>query len=79
MALGIPRYAWAAGQTGYGNVIAFFIHQRQGIREAQRKGEPMQLIQIAYLANLFILAPIAVPTIFRIFPVEQKRFPESPG
>ena len=39
----------------------------------------MQVIQVAYSANLVLLVPIAVPTVFRLFPTDQSRFEESQG
>jgi hypothetical protein len=39
----------------------------------------MQIIQVAYLANIALLVPIAIPTVFRFFPTDQARFEESPG
>ena len=39
----------------------------------------MQVIQAAYSANLVLLVPIAVPTIFRLFATDQSRFEESQG
>ncbi|MFM2005723.1 MAG: hypothetical protein RLZZ09_1378, partial [Pseudomonadota bacterium] len=39
----------------------------------------MQALTFAYWANIVILAPIAVPTIFRIFPTDEGRMEESSG
>jgi hypothetical protein len=39
----------------------------------------MQPIVFAYIANIVILVPIAVPTVFRSFPTDQGRFVESAG
>ena len=36
-------------------------------------------LYFAYWANIAILTPIAVPTIFRMFPADQARFVESAG
>ena len=34
---------------------------------------------IPYVANVVILVPIALPTVFRLFPTDQSRFTESEG
>jgi hypothetical protein len=39
----------------------------------------MQPLQFAYAVNVAVLAPIAVPTVFRLFPTDQGRFAESQG
>lgn len=39
----------------------------------------MTALQLAYLANIAILLPIAVPTLLRIYRTEQGLFPESAG
>ncbi len=39
----------------------------------------MQVLTFAYWANIVILVPIAVPTIFRIFPTDEGRMDESQG
>ena len=39
----------------------------------------MQVLTFAYWANIVILVPIAVPTIFRIFPTDEGRMEESRG
>lgn len=39
----------------------------------------MRALQFAYWANIAILTPIAVPTVFRLFPTDQARFTESAG
>jgi hypothetical protein len=39
----------------------------------------MQPAVFAYVANIVILIPIAVPTVFRLFPTDQGRFQESAG
>jgi hypothetical protein len=39
----------------------------------------MQVLRFAYWANIVILVPIAVPTIFRIFPTDEGRMEESRG
>ena len=39
----------------------------------------MALIKLAYLANIIILVPIAVPTLLRLYDTAQGRFAESAG
>lgn len=39
----------------------------------------MQMIHIAYLANIVILGPIGISTVFRLFPTDSGRFEESAG
>jgi hypothetical protein len=39
----------------------------------------MHALQLAYCANIVLLVPIAVPTVFRLFPTDQGRFQESQG
>ena len=39
----------------------------------------MHALHFTYWANIAILAPIAVPTVFRLFPTDQARFAESAG
>lgn len=39
----------------------------------------MTAIQIAYLANIALLLPIAVPTMLRLYHTDQAKFPESAG
>ncbi len=39
----------------------------------------MTVIQIAYLANIALLLPIAVPTMLRLYRTDQAKFPESAG
>jgi hypothetical protein len=39
----------------------------------------MMSVKLAYLLNILILLPIAVPTVFRIFPTDQNCFIESEG
>jgi hypothetical protein len=39
----------------------------------------MSPLQLAYCANILILAPIALPTLLGIFPTDQHKFPHSPG
>ena len=39
----------------------------------------MQLLQVAYWINIVVLVPIAIPTVFRLFPRDQHRFEESAG
>jgi hypothetical protein len=39
----------------------------------------MQPLTFAYWANIAILAPIAAPTVFRLFPTDQPGFAESGG
>lgn len=39
----------------------------------------MQVLTFAYWANIVILVPIAVATIFRIFPTDEGRMEESQG
>jgi hypothetical protein len=36
-------------------------------------------IRIAYIANILILVPIAIPTLFKLFPTDQSRFENSAG
>lgn len=37
------------------------------------------MLRIAYALNILILLPIAIPTLFRLFPTDQNRFSESEG
>jgi hypothetical protein len=39
----------------------------------------MQPVTFAYIANIVMLGPIAVLTVFRIYPTDQGRFTESAG
>jgi hypothetical protein len=39
----------------------------------------MALIKLAYLANVVILLPIAIPTLLRVYDTAQGRFAESAG
>lgn len=39
----------------------------------------MQPLAYAYLANVLLLVPVAVPTLFRLLPLDQGRFAESAG
>jgi hypothetical protein len=39
----------------------------------------MQPILLAYWVNIVVLVPIAVGTVFRLFPTDQARFEESAG
>lgn len=39
----------------------------------------MNSLQAAYLANILVLLPVAVPTLLRLFPTEEGRFVESAG
>jgi len=39
----------------------------------------MVALKIAYLINVLVLIPIALPTVFRLFPTDQARFEESGG
>jgi hypothetical protein len=39
----------------------------------------MSALRLAYVANIVILVPIAVPTVFRLFPTDQGAFVESAG
>ena len=39
----------------------------------------MTLLHLAYWANILILTPIAIPTIFKLFPTDQACFEESAG
>lgn len=39
----------------------------------------MMLLKLAYTLNIIMLLPIAVPTIFRLFPTDQNSFAESEG
>ena len=39
----------------------------------------MQALYFAYGFNIISLLPIAVPTVFRLFPTDQARFEESAG
>ena len=36
-------------------------------------------LRIAYWANVVILVPVGISTVFRLFPTDEGRFPESPG
>jgi hypothetical protein len=37
----------------------------------------MMPLKLAYVANILILVPIGVPTVFRLLPIDQGRFAES--
>ncbi len=39
----------------------------------------MEPVHIAYIINIVILVPIGLSTVFRFFPTDEGRFPESPG
>lgn len=39
----------------------------------------MTALQLAYTFNIAVLVPIALPTLLRLFPTDQKRFKESAG
>jgi len=39
----------------------------------------MQPIMVAYIANIVILGPIGLATVFRFFPTDEGRFSESAG
>ena len=39
----------------------------------------MSLLYFAYWANIALLVPIAMPTVFRLLPTDQARFEESAG
>lgn len=39
----------------------------------------MQALRFAYWADIAIPVPIAVRTVFRLFPTDQERFEESAG
>jgi hypothetical protein len=39
----------------------------------------MKQIRLAYVANILILLPIAIPTVFRLFPTDAGSFTESVG
>lgn len=39
----------------------------------------MTALHFAYIANLVILLPVAVPTLLRVFRTDEDRFPESAG
>ena len=39
----------------------------------------MTLLQLAYVANILILLPIALPTLGRWFPTDELKFEESAG
>ena len=39
----------------------------------------MQSLQVAYWINIVVLVPIAIPTVFRLFPTDEARFEESAG
>jgi hypothetical protein len=39
----------------------------------------MANFRIAYVINLVVLLPIAIPTLFRLYPTDQGRFEESAG
>jgi hypothetical protein len=39
----------------------------------------MAKLRIAYVINLVVLLPIAIPTLFRVYPTDQGRFEESAG
>ncbi|MBA1146570.1 hypothetical protein H0Z60_05810 [Ectothiorhodospiraceae bacterium WFHF3C12] len=39
----------------------------------------MQPLYFAYAVNILMLIPIAVPTVFRLFPTDQGRFQDSEG
>jgi hypothetical protein len=39
----------------------------------------MAYLKLAYVFNLVVLFPKAIPTVFRLYPTDQGRFEESAG